>query len=113
MSQSWDDGDARTTPVESDRCVWCKHDTAHADSVPLGDAERICEECVGDLREFKRTRFVDFLVAASLRTSVQNALLAEWADVQSTLAEWHRDDPTLSMLPARDSHDHDGSQSDP
>lgn len=110
MPREWDAPDSRTEPVDATRCVWCKHDVTDCDTVPVGDAERICRECLGDLREFKRSRYVDFLVASSLRTSTREALLDEWQDVAATLAEWHRDDPTLMMLPARESHAHGRSR---
>lgn len=111
MAREWTAADARTEPVDAERCLWCKH-PASDDALPVGEDERLCRECAGDLREFKRNRFVDFLVASSLRSSTQQALLESWSDVQATLVEWHRDDPTLNMLPARESHAHDGPQSD-
>lgn len=101
--------DGRTEPVDADRCLWCKH-TVDEDRIGLDTGESLCPECAGDLREFKRTVFVDLLVASSLRPSVQNAILDEWGDVQGTLLKWHRDDPRLYMIPARESHAHERSE---
>lgn len=106
----WDEATARSEQVDSAHCLWCKNDVPGTEYRTLETGERICVECVGDLREFKRTRHVDFLVSAALRSSVQNALLEEWQDVQAVLATWHRDDPTLHMLPARESNAHGRSQ---
>ena len=105
----WTDADARTTPVDRDRCLWCKH-PPDDDRIELDTGESLCGECAGDLREFKRSVFIDFLVAASLRPSVRAAVLDEWQDVQSVLARWHRDDQTLRPLPTRVSYEHERSR---
>lgn len=108
----WNAVTARNEQVDAEKCLWCKNHVPGTEYLTLETGERICIECVGDLREFKRSRHIDFLVSAALRSSVQTALLAEWQDVQTALARWHRDDPTLHMLPARESNAYGRSQSD-
>ena len=51
--------DARQSPVDPDRCVLCKklEDEWSPDVCghDVGDDEQICENCLGDLRMYKRT----------------------------------------------------------
>jgi len=51
--------DAREAPVDRDRCVLCKNLSDEwaddVDGFPVGDDEQICENCLGDLRMYKRT----------------------------------------------------------
>lgn len=51
--------DARESPVDRDRCVLCKNLTddwqADVTGHDVGDDETICDNCIGDLRMYKRT----------------------------------------------------------
>ena len=51
--------EARTAPVDPDRCVACKTLSddwgEDVDRIAFGDGEAICSNCAGDLRMFKRT----------------------------------------------------------
>lgn len=103
----WTDDEARTTRVPSHRCIWCKGDLPETPTEALTTGERICENCAGDLREWKRTRFADILVAPSLEQSIRTALLDDWRDLMDTLAQIHDNDPKLKTLPTRTSNAHE------
>lgn len=100
----WTDEEARRIPVPADRCIWCKCDLAASDSDPLDTGERLCRACRGDLREWKRTRFADMLVASSLEQSVKTALFDDWQGLMDMIARIHGDDPNLKTLPTRTSN---------
>lgn len=103
----WSADDARTDPVDSDVCVWCKCAHEDTDTTTLETGERICENCLGDLREWKRTRFADILVAPSLEQSIRTALLDDWQELMQVLASIHESDPKLKTLPTRTSNAHE------
>jgi hypothetical protein len=104
-----DSDDARERPVTPTRCLWCKHTVHGDDAHTLGTDERLCQQCLEDLREFKRTRFVDILVASSLEATTRTALLEDWHDIRDRIAEIHGGDTTLTPLPARTSNADDYS----
>lgn len=111
-----DDAEARERPVNPTRCVWCKHTLHSDDANSLDTGERICSQCLADLREFKRTRFVDLLVASSIEATTRTVLLENWHDIRDRIAEVHGGDDTLTPLPTRTSNadgyhlDTDGSE---
>lgn len=105
----WDADDARTTPVDSENCIWCKckiqDDNA---AVELSTGERLCNPaCLGDLREFKRTHYADLVYDLSIAPSIRGALLDDWQSLLDTLADLHHSDPKLKSLPSRISNAHE------
>lgn len=94
---------ARTTRVDPDKCVWCKQPTSE-DATPLGTGEAICESCLGDLREFKRTRYVDLLVSTGLESTTRTLLFEDWRGLRDRIVDLHDDDPGLKALPSRTSN---------
>lgn len=113
MTQDWNPEDARTTRVDEDSCVFCKLDIeGDPHATPVGPTERICQSCLGDLREFKRTRYVDLLVSASLEAQTRDLLLEEWQPIQETLARIHEDGPKLKALPSRVSNTNNDNPGD-
>jgi len=100
----WSDTEARENPVQSPVCIWCKCEPEGNLTTTLTTGERLCEHCLGDLREWKRTRFADLLVAPSLEQSIRSALLDDWQDMMGMLAQIHDTDPKLKTLPSRTSN---------
>lgn len=103
----WTDEQARSDRVPGTTCIWCKGDLDGTPNERLTTGERICETCVQDLREWKRTRFADILVAPSLEESIRTALLDDWQDLMALLAQIHDGDPKLKTLPTRTSNTHE------
>jgi hypothetical protein len=100
----WTDEQAREEPTPRAKCVWCKCWPNESESVFLSTGERLCSNCLGDLREWKRTRFADMLVAPSLEDTIRSALLDDWQEMMDLLAQIHGDDPKLKTLPSRTSN---------
>lgn len=94
----WTEDDARSTPVNGDRCLWCKCSPVE-NPTRLASGEILCGACLGDLREWKRTRYVDLLVSSSLQPSTRAALLEEWSAVQDTLVEIQAGGQGVKALP--------------
>lgn len=103
----WTDEQARTEFVPGHQCIWCKGSLTDTTHDRLTTGERICENCIGDLREWKRTRFADMLVAPSLEDTIRTALLDDWQDLMDVMASIHAEDPKLKTLPSRTSNAHE------
>lgn len=95
--------DARDTQIPPNSCIWCKQPTSE-DATALATGEAICPQCLGDLREWNQTRFVDLLVSSSLEPAVKTAYFKEWRSVRDRLAEVFDPDPDLKALPTRTSN---------
>jgi len=104
----WSVDDARTTPV-TDGCLWCKGHVPDAERVPVGDGELLCPNCRDDLREFKRSRFVDVIVSAGLAPATRRVVLDHWDAIRADLAAQYEADDEVFPLPRRVSNadDHD------
>lgn len=100
--------DARSTHVESG-CVWCKQ-PVDDDAVRLDTGEAICDACLGDCREWKRTRQVDLLVTPALDATTRSLLLSDWRDLRDRLVEIHDDDDGIKAYPTRTSNAYDTRQ---
>ena len=102
MSTQWDETEARETPV-TDGCIWCKQPPD--DPIPIGDAEVICQQCRGDLREYGRYRQAELYVTAGLEPSLRRIVLDHWDEIRAELIRQHADDPAhLFPLPTRKSN---------
>jgi len=100
MPESWTEGRARATPVRG-ACLWCKHDTPPALRIPVGDGEHLCPNCLGDLREFKRSRLVDIIVSSGLDPAARRIVLDHWDAVRADLIPIYEADNDVFPLPRR------------
>ena len=104
MPDRWTEHDARVTPV-TDACLWCKQTVPEAVRVPVGPAEYLCPNCLGDLREWARFRQVELFVSSGLDPALQRIVLDHWDAVRGELAGQYDADPAdLFPLPTRKSN---------
>lgn len=93
---------ARERPVR-EACVWCKV-PGEESSVPfrrIGNGpDHICDNCLRDLRMFKRFEWVQIWVATGLEPAVKRVVMDAWSDhVQPELDDLYTDHPDLYQLP--------------
>lgn len=98
MPDRWTQAEARETPVASDACLWCKGDVDGG--IPVGQDERLCAACHGDLREWSRYRFVELYVSAGLEPATRRVVRDHWQAIQADLAAVYADHDDLFPLPS-------------
>lgn len=97
---NWDDEQARETPVDGDRCVYCKVHTDESSEdveyVPVGDSEALCTNCLEDHRRYKRSRtFMLYIHSAFYGTEYGETFNEGYENMVELIRERHGEDVPL------------------
>lgn len=102
MSDLWDQDEARSTPVPSDTCIFCKLPEKDWDDdlerKELDTGEILCSRCHGDLREYTRYRKFLIVVSDAYAPAARTIIHDHLEQIARELADVFEDDPNLPFL---------------
>lgn len=107
----WDEKDAEETEVSDLRCVWCKihmeewPDDLRAREIDTGEV--LCENCLKDLRRYKRILSVQIVAHDGFGPAVRQAIDRHLKDMLEEVRELTGADPDEDIIrPPMDSNAH-------
>jgi len=95
----WTQQDARQTPVDSDKCLFCK--TPRSDwnddvtPVSVGGGEVLCSNCLGDLRMYNRYQMVMSFASGGFGPDAKQIIQQHFEQAREELVEKHPDDAAM------------------
>lgn len=95
----WTKPDARTTPVPTTKCLFCKkpRDKWDTDVTPtsVGGGEVLCSTCLGDLRMYGRYQYVMAFASGAFGDTAEEIIKKHWENARNELLDSHPDDAAM------------------
>jgi len=110
----WTQQDARQTPVDSDKCLFCKipRDDWDTDVSPVlvGGGEVLCSNCLGDLRQYQRYQYIMTFVSGGFAPGAKHIIHQHFEEARDEVVNQYPDDAGMFPIPTQKS-DAEGQES--